>query len=155
MRGQTNSIKLNHGQGSMYTHCCTAPPPPTHSQWKARRSTLALVQQRLLPSCPPAGSIVLLSALEYNGEFGSQTGFASISESIVASMGLIVEVSKVVSMVLQNMLPRVQWCVQQVLLVLQVVSVVSPNPPQVDKKRAHYDTWERGLCYVSKEPFRS
>ena len=29
------------------------------------------------------------------------------------------------------------------------------DPPQVDKKRARYDTWERGLCYVSKEPFRS
>ena len=32
---------------------------------------------------------------------GHETGFAYISESIVASMGLIVEVSKVVSMVLQ------------------------------------------------------
>ena len=31
------------------------------------------------------------------------------------------------------------------------LSVVSPNPPQVDKKRARYDTWERGLCYVSKD----
>ena len=32
---------------------------------------------------------------------GHETGFAYISESIVASMGLIVEMSKVVSMVLQ------------------------------------------------------
>ena len=46
-------------------------------------------------------SIVLLSALEYSGEYGRKTGVAYISESIVASMGLIVEVSKVVSMVLQ------------------------------------------------------
>ena len=32
---------------------------------------------------------------------GHETGFAYISESIVACMGLLVEVSKVVSMVLQ------------------------------------------------------
>ena len=46
-------------------------------------------------------SIVLLNAVEYGGENGRETGFAYISKSVVASMGLIVEVIKVVSMVLQ------------------------------------------------------
>ena len=40
-------------------------------------------------------SIVLLSVLEYSGEYGRKAGFAYISESIVASMGLIVKVSMV------------------------------------------------------------
>ena len=31
------------------------------------------------------------------------------------------------------------------------MSVVSPSPPQVDKKGARYNTWESGLCYAAKD----
>ena len=99
MRGKTNSIKLNHGLGAIYPHCPTTNPLTMES--KAEHVGFGATTVVALLATGRQLSIVLLYALECGGEYGRETGLAYISEKIVAVIGLIVEVSKVLSMVLK------------------------------------------------------